>query len=251
VTWKNQSVKTEVVKSVGRVLEVLELFQRRRKPIKANQVCLELGYPKSSSNALLKSMVELGYLSFDSETLEYFPTIRVHGLGEWLPSALLGDERTNLLHEICDRTGETVTLSIRNGFNMQFVSVIPGKFPISLAVQDGFMAPILGTAVGIAYLSTLNKSQLGKVLDRAQRAGAVLAAKVTLEEVQQDILATKKRGYALGYDRVIPDTGAIAMVLPDESGLSTQIIGVGGFSSRIRRAEKDLIQTMKSLVHAP
>lgn len=209
---------------------------------------MALGYPKSSSNALLKSMVQLGYLSFDSDTLAYFPTIRVHGLGEWLPSALLGDERTNLLHELQERTGETVTLSIRNGFNMQFVSVIPGNFPISLALHDGFLIPILGTAVGSAYLSTLTKPQLEKLLDRAHRAGAVRAAKVTIDEVLEDIVTTKKRGYALGYDRVLPDTGALAMVLPDQSGLSTQVVGLGGLSSRIHGAEKDLIKAMKSLI---
>lgn len=243
-------MKSEVVKSVGRVLEVLEFFQRERAPKKANDVCLALGYPKSSTNALLKSMVQLGYLSFDAETLDYFPTMRVHGLGEWLPATLLGEERTNLLRELHDRTSETVTLSVRNGFYMQFVSVIPGKFPISLAIQDGFMAPMLGTAVGAAYMATLSEDQLDKLLDRAQRVPADLASGVTWEGIRSDIAITKKRGYALGYDRVLPDTGALAMVLPDTASTRPLVVGIGGLTPRMRRAEKDLIQAMTSLVAA-
>jgi len=52
----------DVVKSVGRVLEVLDFFRQQRNPAKANDIGLALGYPKSSTNALLKSMVSLGYL---------------------------------------------------------------------------------------------------------------------------------------------------------------------------------------------
>ncbi|MDG2321274.1 MAG: helix-turn-helix domain-containing protein [Rhodospirillaceae bacterium] len=238
----------DVVKSVGRVLDVLELFQRERRSMKANDVCIALGYPKSSANALLKSMVQLGYLSFDIDTLGYFPTIRVHSLGDWLPAALLGDEHTNLLRELHDRTSETAMLSVRNGFNMQFVSVIPGKFAISLSIQDGFLAPMLGSAVGAAYMATLSEGDLDKLQDRASRATVELAAGVTWEGICNDIVTTKKRGYALAYNRVTPDCGAIAMVLPDSSATRPLIVGIVGLSTRMRRAEKGLIEAMTSLV---
>ncbi|MDE0801318.1 MAG: hypothetical protein OSB02_11370 [Rhodospirillaceae bacterium] len=90
------------------------------------------------------------------------------------------------------------------------------------------MAPILASAVGIAYLSALNKSQLGRVLNRAYRAGIFLAAKVTLDEIQQGIQATKKRDCSLGYGRVMPDTGAIGLSSPDKTALNTEIVGVSG-----------------------
>ena len=241
-------MQNNVIKSVGRVLNVLELFQRERRALKASQLGLALGYPKSSTNALLKSMVQLGYLSFDLETGDYFPTIRVHGLGEWLPAALLGEEHTNLLRELHERTSETVTLSVRNGFSMQFVSVIQGKFPISLAIQDGFIAPMLGTAVGTAYMTTLTDSQLDKLLEHANRPKVELAAGMTIDGIRSDIATAKKSGYAIAYDRVIPDTGALAMVLRDNSESRPLVIGIGGLSARMQRAEKDLIEAMTSLL---
>ena len=104
---------------------------------------------------------------------------------------------------------------------------------ISLALQDGLMAPILASAVGIACLSTLNRSQLGRVLNRTYRAGIFLSTKVTLDEIQQGIQATKKRDCFLGYDRVIPDTGAIGLSSNDKTGLNTEIVGVSGQKSKL------------------
>lgn len=61
------------VKSAGRVLEVLELLGNVRKPLSASEIGRLLDYPKSSTNVLLKYLTNLGYLSFDPDTMHYFP----------------------------------------------------------------------------------------------------------------------------------------------------------------------------------
>ena len=59
-----------IVKSVARVLEVLELFAQQREPMSGIQICRALNYPKSSANANLKSLVELGYLALTPHNLK-------------------------------------------------------------------------------------------------------------------------------------------------------------------------------------
>ena len=238
----------DVVKSVGRVLEVLDYFRQTKTPQKANDIGLSLNYPKSSTNALLKSMVSLGYLSFDQETMNYFPTARVSSLGDWIPAALLGQDRMNVLKELHERTNETVTMSVRNGFGMQFTVVIPGKFPISLAVQEGFVAPMVGSAVGTAYLSTLADPQVEKFLARAKRARAAHLDEEQRSSLYSDIAAARKDGFAIKYDGVLPDTGALAVALPGLEATGTSVIGLGGLAPRIHAAESDLIEAMTSLL---
>jgi len=82
-----------VVKSVARVLEVLELFTRQREPMSGIQICRSLDYPKSSANAILKSLVELGYLALNPDNLKYFPSFRVTYLGDWIPGQLVNIPR--------------------------------------------------------------------------------------------------------------------------------------------------------------
>ena len=69
------------------VAQLLELFDEHQGPLTATQVERRLGFPQSSTLALLKSMVRLGYLSFDRMGRQYLPTLRVATLGRWLERA--------------------------------------------------------------------------------------------------------------------------------------------------------------------
>ena len=73
-----------IVKSVGRVFEVLELFDAERAALTATAIARALKYPASSTVALLKSMVRLGYLTYDPSERTYFPTLRMALISHWL-----------------------------------------------------------------------------------------------------------------------------------------------------------------------
>ena len=237
------AMNTEIVKSVGRVLEVLELFQRRREALNATDICAQLNYPRSSANALLKSMVTLGYLSFDLQSMRYFPSLRVTKLGDWIPGMLFGGEAMNILEQLHGETRETVTLSMQNGLSMQFITVLPGTFPISLTVSEGFLAPLFGTAVGTALLSTFSDKRIEKLIKRAKKE-RVSVRGTSLETVRREVEEARERGYALAYERILPDTGAIAMPLPAVVEEQTLVVGVGGLSGRIKESQERIIQKM-------
>ncbi|HXC55894.1 MAG TPA: helix-turn-helix domain-containing protein [Rhizomicrobium sp.] len=55
------------IKSAVRVFEVLELFERERRPLTLKDICGAFGYAPSSGAALLKSLVALGYLDYARE----------------------------------------------------------------------------------------------------------------------------------------------------------------------------------------
>ena len=71
----------DAVKSARRAFEILELFDRERRPLALKDILEALGYPASSGSALLKSLVALGYLDYDRDRRTYFPTMRISALG--------------------------------------------------------------------------------------------------------------------------------------------------------------------------
>lgn len=79
-----------VVKSAARVLEVFEYFAGRKAPATVGEVCASLGYPQSSTSVLLKSLLTLGYLSYDGTTRRYAPSEKVANLGSWIAHATNG-----------------------------------------------------------------------------------------------------------------------------------------------------------------
>jgi IclR family KDG regulon transcriptional repressor len=152
---KNADREAAVVKSVGRVFEVLEAFNDVRKPMAAIEIAKRLEYPPSSTAALLKSMVKLGYLSFERTDRTYFPTIRIAIISEYLHGALFGQGRLMaLMGDLHSQIGETIILGIRNDLDAQYVHSIPGIYPIMLNVPPGTLRPLCRSGMGWALLST-------------------------------------------------------------------------------------------------
>ena len=228
----------EIVKSCARVLEVLRLFRKLKRSLKASEVCHHLGYPKSSANALLKSLVQLGYLSLDIESVRYFPTVRVTHLGDWIPEVLLGSgEASTMLESLHISTQETVTLSMQNGLHMEFIRVIVGTFPIALQIKEGFQVPLFGTAIGTAALSTKEDRVVHDLYDRAALMRGGNHSLSALKGIMTDVRLARERGYAIVYEGVLPDSGAIACPIYLSGREHTLIVAAGGPTQRITRSE--------------
>lgn len=235
-----------VVKSAGRVLEVLELFRRERRQMSAAEIGQALGYPKSSTNVLLKSLVQLGYLSLDGRSLRYFPSLSVTQLGDWIPTMVLASgDAFEVLAEVHAATQETVTLTVQNDLNCRFLKVIPGTFPISLRMTEGFVAPLFATAVGTAILSQLPDEEVAVLVERANLKNRRRSDRVDLARVMRDVRATRTRGFAVVYDAVFPDTGAIAAPFPSDVDGFPMAIGVGGLRDRMRRNEQVILKALR------
>ena len=247
------SVETEsagssaVIKSAGRVFEVLELFRRARRQLTAAEVGAALGYPKSSTNALLKSLVTLGYLGLDPRNLRYFPSLSVTQLGDWIPSIVLASgDAFEILSEVHDATQETVTLAVQTDLTCRFLRVIPGTFPISLRMTEGLVAPLFGTAVGTAILTQLSDDEISALVSRANLRARRKAARVELERVLREVRSARLRGYAMFYGALFPDTGAIAVPFPSDMDGFPMSIGVGGLHDRIRRSEGAIYKAVRA-----
>jgi DNA-binding IclR family transcriptional regulator len=243
------SVAGATVKSAGRVLEVLELLGNVRKPLSASEIGRLLDYPKSSTNVLLKYLTNLGYLSFDPDTMHYFPSLRVTSLGAWIPAALYGmGDAASMLQEVHDITGETVTLSMRSGQAMRFIRVLPGSFFIALKMDEGTVAPLFGTSVGAAFLATRPPAEVERLAESARSMARTRVARQAIEHTLESLPQVRSTGYSVTFASLFPDTGAISMALPPASDGNVLVLGTGGLSDRIRRNERAIARAMRSAI---
>src|SRR5262245_9931978 len=151
-----ESNKNEAVKSASRVLDIFEFFYQFRRPARGIDIASHLELPKSSTNGLLKTLVDGGYLTFDPINKTYFLSFRLVGFGNWLSSFYFGPQRlTSMLEELQLKCGECVALSVRNGFDMQFVAVLPAP-GLPFVMPEGRKWPIVGSTIGAALLMTLD-----------------------------------------------------------------------------------------------
>ena len=236
-----------VVKSASRTLAILESFQNWKRPAGAREIARSLEMPRSSANALLASLVTLGYLWFEPKNATYFPTLKVGLLGDWLIGSIRRDRALgSILQEISSATGETVSIAMRAGFDMQFVTIFPSTFPVALNIEEGAPAPLFESAVGMAWLASQESGEVEDLLTTYNKRPR--SKPVVLADLKRKISEVGAKGAAVAYDKVLPDTGAIGLAYPRPVQGQTVVIGVAGPYDRIRRSEKQIITLIRRLV---
>lgn len=232
------------VKSADRAMAILEVFREQRRPISARALADALSMPRSSTNVLLRSMIAGGYLRYDEQTMLYYPTLKVFHLGSWLIEGYLDDPALDsALHALQEATGETVCLWARIGTHLTAIAVVRGPQAISLNVETGMTAPLFSSVVGLAMLAALDDQRIAHLYSRYERAGGV---PLDQAELEHEVAGARLRGHCIGYDRWLPDAGAVAAAIVPAGAPEPLVIGIGGPTFRVRRNEEAIIASVSA-----
>lgn len=247
--------RPQVVKSAARVLHVLEFFDDIQRPAAVAEVADHYGWPHSSTSALMRSLVTLGYLGYDASTRRYLPTVRVRLLGDWMPQALLDDGQLGALMEsLARQTGETVVLAARNGLHAQYLRVVPGSSTLRMHLRIGTLRPLLASGAGHMLLAGLPDATIRRLV-RRHNAEHPEAPPIDANTLLAAIETCRERSYAVSYNQVTPHAGMIAIPLPARSGEDPLVIALGGPTERLAASEAHYVQvlrdTIESFVNGP
>jgi IclR family transcriptional regulator, KDG regulon repressor len=245
---------SEPIKSAARVLEVLEHFRSVREPQSRKQVTEALGYPQSSTTMLLKSLIALGYLSYDSAARVYFPTLRVAALGDWVGHALLGrGQMAQAMQDLHAATGETVSLGLQNDIHMQYVRVIQSVHALRFHTEEGSQRPLLRSVLGWVLMSTHDDAAVERLLRRANQALRA-AERVNVLEMLKTVAALRGQAVAYAENVPLPGGATLCTLLPVSVHGRPVVLGLGGAIDRIRahraRYTQALLKAARSVKRA-
>lgn len=235
----------DAVKSARRVFEILEYFERHRRPMALKEILEGLGYPASSGSALLKSLVALGYLDYDRERRSYFPTMRIAALGAWVHDSLFGDGQVSrLMNHLYEATGETVILAAQSDLHAQYVHLIRSAEPLSVAVPPGARRPLGKSGLGWLLLSVKSDAEIEKLRRRINAEDG--EDKLSREALMAIISEVRLKGYAFSKHTVSDGVGVIGALLPATPHGRTYAIGVAGPVERLERKEALILAELRS-----
>jgi IclR family transcriptional regulator, acetate operon repressor len=238
------TMENNVVKSAARALQVLEFFDSVRRESPVAEVADHFGWPHSSTSALMRSLVSLGYLHYDASSRTYIPSMRVALLGDWLHDSVLSHGRLSQLLEQLNRvTGETVVLAAQNGLHSQYLRVIQGTNTLRMHLQIGTLRPLLGSGTGRMLLTPMDDGAIRKLV-RKYNATNSEAGPIDAEQLLRTVAEDRERGYAVSCNQVTPHATLIAMLLPTERGDKPLAIGVAGLTDRLRANEQKYVKAM-------
>jgi DNA-binding IclR family transcriptional regulator len=235
------------VKSAVRVLEILEYFARNREPTRLRDIVRSLGYPTSSTDVLLKTMVAQGYMQFDAATHCYMPSQRVAQLGSWIPVG--GFEQTTILQHMYvlrNKLREPVVLATPNGIHLEYVESLPGFDGINSIISPGTKRLLVQTGTGWLFLNRLPLEDAFSIYRRTLRCNELSAAEFS----QRDFLAKLEdhRGRDVSFvrarDLLRPtahwNAAMVSMMIPSPPGHRPLALGVHGPCQRIEDELSDI-----------
>lgn len=231
------------VKSAIRAFEVLEAFERQRKALSLKDITEELGYPPSSGSALLKSLMEIGYLDYDQERRVYFPTLRVSQLGQWVEDAMFGDNDLRAAMEwLREQTGEGIILGAQSDINVRYLHILYSDRPLQFRGQPGMRRPIAQTALGLAILADKDDAAIEAV---RRKINAYTDANLDRASLMEQVGQVRVRGYAFTKSSFTEGLGVIGMTLPTAINGRTMALGVAGYVSRLERNEEEIVTLLR------
>jgi DNA-binding IclR family transcriptional regulator len=237
-----------LVKSAVRVLELFEFARRVQRPFKAVELRNALDWPAASAHMILETLVESGYLVFNNETKQYFPSPRVTTIGHWISdagSALAG--ASQVMEEIAAETGQMVALSIENNYSAQCVRVVPGRTPIPIEILEGFRAPLTTSAAGFAILMAKTDGQAITTVQKSREL--VPAGTDTYSKVIGKVSQFRREGRALVYGRLWPESCWVSVPTPRPYNCVSATISAGGSIATMRRREDAVTSIMIAAIN--
>lgn len=232
-----------VIKTAGRVFEVLEYLREQRRAVTVREVSERLGYPKSSTLVLLKSMATLGYLRYDLQQRAFFGTARLATLGDWvLDAGYHGGRLLDLVEQISRATQETGILAVENDIYAQYVHVILSGRAIQFNVQPGTRRLLAMSGLGWALLSLHTDAEVERVIHKTNLRMARGGQSVDPAQVMARVREARAQGHAFSRNTVTDGVGVIAVPLPPGEAGEHLAIGVGGFVERLDARREEFVQ---------
>jgi len=239
------------IKSAERTLRIFEYFDRVERAAGVQELAEALGYPRSSTAALVASLVKLGYLSHNRSARAYMPTVRVAGLGAWVRRATLGEDRHRMLpqlHALARKIDETVVLGVADDLNVQYIHVELPERPLMYFQKAGALRPLCRTAAGWALLTALPDEEVERRIMRHNALGA--DKPVDPDAVKREVTLARKRGYAFSRQAFMPGVGMVAMPATSPEGSRHYAFGVGGPLERLEEKEEVIVRELAACVRA-
>ncbi|WP_181316603.1 MULTISPECIES: IclR family transcriptional regulator [unclassified Sphingobium] len=184
------------MKSAVRVLEILELFDRHRRALMVGEIAAALQYPQSSTSALLRSLVKIGYLTYDIHKRTFVPTQRVAFMGGWQSNPFFNEGPVlEIARQISEEAGLPVGIFRRNHTRVQWLHTIAADDAAS-DPSLGEQTDLLRSSTGYMLLAGLGERDIQGLVRRINSEVDSLTLVTRPSEVVARVDEARRDGYA-------------------------------------------------------
>jgi IclR family acetate operon transcriptional repressor len=171
------------------------------------------GLSKSTTFRLANALADAGYLIRNPSTKRYklgYRLLRV--VTSVMNNLQVRDVASRYLHELSERTKETIHLAKRDEFAGVYIDKIDSPHPVGLLSRVGMHFPLHSTGVGkvlLAYLPEESRRELYRTIGLPKQTDHTLTDPKRME---QELAQIRQQGYA--FDRMENREGVVCIAVP-------------------------------------
>ena len=203
-----------------RALSVIELLaERAPETLGVSAIARDLGLPKAVAHRILKELTGAAFLDFDDTTKQYRLGAGALTLGlAALRSLDVPVVARPHLERLVAETGETATLSMRQGWSRVYIP--PGGIPheVHMRVKLGSRHPLHAGASSKAILAGLTQEEIDRYLDSHELNSLTPATITVTSQLRDELRRIRRRGFAISVGERQPGAGSVAAVVRDANG---------------------------------
>ena len=222
------------VKSLFKMLEVLEAFSSTEPELSVVEIARRTGLPRTTVHRIVDSLRSVGFLEQDASRDRYRLGLKLFELGgSALMNLPLYREAPPFVDTLAKLSGEDVHLCIFDGAQMVFVNrrsqITPRPHNTVITMEA---SPCHSTGVGKAALAF----QSDVVIDRVIRAGLPRFTPNTIVEpkrLKAELAAIRTRGYSIDDCEHEPELRCVGAPIRNSAGRVFAAISASGPTKRV------------------
>lgn len=205
-------------------------------PLTAAEIGRQVGVDRSTALRMCHELEGLGYVKRNAHSKRYeIVTARLyalvgnhHGTRDW------GEAIDPILARLRDKAQEASVLGVPAGNSVVYIAFCESPQPIAVREHVGAVRPIHASAIGKAYLATIESDELDAELGRLDYIGGTPHAAKGPMDLRNRLSEVQACGYAIDWEETFEGVACVAAPI-HLGGILLGAIGISGPISRLSK----------------
>jgi len=217
------------IQSLERAAAILEVVARRPEGIGLAEISTALGLHTSTAFHLIKTMVQLGFLTQLAESKRYRIGSRLFALAAGaLEENVLLSLATPILEGLSGETGEAAHLAVRSKRDITVIARTAASGLLQLSGRSGATRPAHATAIGKMLLAAVEPEELDRLLVDLPLPSFTAKTITSVKALRRELAEVRREGVAYDNCELDDDVRCIALPVRDFAGRCVGAIGISG-----------------------
>ena len=219
--------------TLKKALEMLEEIVVNPAGVRPSTLAKKFGMSLPNAYKYLKVFEEYGFVVKKPDG-SYIPSFKIVELSSIILRRLdIRDISVPFLLDLMIKTGQTVHLIMKDGFEGVYVHKIEGANSIPMVSKIGMKMDLYSTSAGKAILAFLPEDELEEYLRTVKLVKKTERTITDPEELKKELKLVRERGYAIDDEENEPGIRCVGSAILNHEGYPIAAVSISGASSKV------------------